>query len=94
MSETGKISFFDNFFIIEGCATCKTENIAGFEYLLKGEGTCHSCMTEKRVTTANQLDRSTTLKNVKLNQQHWPTEAFVEVVNTETRRAVRMKGAK
>lgn len=93
VDQIGKISFFENFFIIEGCNNCGTSHIAGFEYLLKGLGTCGACNTERRVTTANQLDRLSTLKNVQLSGDFWPIEAYVEVVNADSRRVVRMKGA-
>lgn len=94
LQENEKISFYENFFIIEGCNNCHTEDLAGFEYLLKGEGKCSICSTEKRVQTGNQINRESLSNRVNLSVKHWPLEAFIEVVGPVRREAVRVKGAK
>ena len=87
-----KISFFENFFVIQGCVECKTESIAGFEYLLKGEGSCKLCKAERRVTTGNQINRDSFSGQININKSNWPLETYLEVVGTDARRVVRVRG--
>ena len=85
VSETGYLSFFNDFVQISGCMNCGSSPQAGFADLMKGKGSCSSCGAELEVTSFNRVMSVDVVANVRLSGQYWPHSALVQIVDGETR---------
>jgi hypothetical protein len=86
-----QIDFYDDFLYIHGCADCKTAATLGFKDLLKKQGVCAQCGTERVVDLMSRISLDSDAAKLPIESQFWPLHTFAQIRTAEGLERVEIK---
>ena len=72
------LSFYDDFILINPCATCGGDAKVGFKDVMKKQGKCSKCDAELVVDLCSRIKIGDNAASVPLNPEFWPLKSYVQ----------------
>ena len=79
LADDSQINFYDDVLYIYGCADCKTPATLGFKDLLKKQGVCAHCGTERVVDLMSRISLDSDAAKLPIASQFWPLHTFAQI---------------
>jgi adenylyltransferase/sulfurtransferase len=89
-AEGSTLSFYDDFILINPCATCGGDAKVGFKDVMKKQGKCSKCNSELVVDLCSRIKIGDKAASVTLNPDFWPLKSYVQFnfEGTSSRRTI------